>query len=214
MIKKEKISYHFSVEGETEKWYLNWLQQIINQAPERKYDVILSVKVQSPIKRAKGISVLDKTEIFHLCDLESESEKHIKGFESTIEEMHEANRCGKSIRYKLGYTNFAFELWMILHKKDCYGMMNHRKDYLSHINSAYETSFENLDKYKKEKSFKKMLQSLTLKEVKDALQRSKHIMQRKDEHDLKEYKGYKYHLHNPSLSVYEIIEQIFVECGL
>lgn len=87
MIKKEKISYYFSVEGETEKWYLNWLQQIINQAPERKYDVILSVKVQSPIKRAKGISVLDKTEIFHLCDLESESEKHIKGFESTIEEM-------------------------------------------------------------------------------------------------------------------------------
>lgn len=213
-LKKETLIYHFSVEGETEKWYLNWLQQIINQTPDRKYDVKLSVKVQSPKKMVKGLSIVGETEITHLCDVESETEEHIKGFESTIDEMYQARKLGKSIQYRLGYTNFTFELWIVLHKKDCYGMMKNRKDYLLHINSAYGQSFENLDKYKKERSFKKILDSLTLQDVKNALRRAKHIMQEKDGHDLKEHKGYKYHLHNPSLSVYEIIERILLQCGL
>lgn len=27
----------------------------------------------------------------------------------------------RSITYELGYSNFAFELWMVLHKHDCNG---------------------------------------------------------------------------------------------
>ena len=30
MKKKPNSKYYFSVEGETEKWYLEWLQKIIN----------------------------------------------------------------------------------------------------------------------------------------------------------------------------------------
>ena len=29
-VRKRKIQYYFSVEGETEKWYLEWLQRQIN----------------------------------------------------------------------------------------------------------------------------------------------------------------------------------------
>lgn len=32
--------------------------------------------------------------------------------------MESAQNLGKSIKYKLGYSNFTFELWMILHKND------------------------------------------------------------------------------------------------
>lgn len=31
--------YYFSVEGETEKWYLDWLQDKINNEPATKYKV-------------------------------------------------------------------------------------------------------------------------------------------------------------------------------
>ena len=30
-MRKENMTYYFSVEGETEKWYLDWLQNCINE---------------------------------------------------------------------------------------------------------------------------------------------------------------------------------------
>ena len=34
---KENRTYYFSVEGATEKWYLDWLQNMINADPEDVY---------------------------------------------------------------------------------------------------------------------------------------------------------------------------------
>lgn len=42
---KENLTYYFSVEGETEKWYLDWLQSTINSIPETKYTVKLVSKI-------------------------------------------------------------------------------------------------------------------------------------------------------------------------
>ena len=39
MARKQTLTYYFSVEGETEKWYLDWLQDQINAASEAKYKV-------------------------------------------------------------------------------------------------------------------------------------------------------------------------------
>ena len=36
---KENRTYYFSVEGATEKWYLDWLQNMINADPDAKYTV-------------------------------------------------------------------------------------------------------------------------------------------------------------------------------
>lgn len=36
-MRKENRTYYFSVEGETEKWYLDWLQSAINAEPVAKY---------------------------------------------------------------------------------------------------------------------------------------------------------------------------------
>ena len=71
--------YYFSVEGKTEKWYLDWLQNAINTANTATYKVVFDSKVE------------------------------------------------KNITYKLGYSNFTFELWMILHKQDCNTCFDNRK---------------------------------------------------------------------------------------
>lgn len=43
MIKrKSTLKYYFSVEGETEQWYLEWLQDQINNAPEAVSKVSLT----------------------------------------------------------------------------------------------------------------------------------------------------------------------------
>lgn len=45
-MRKENMTYYFSVEGETEKWYLDWLQNCINECDEAKYKVKLDSKIE------------------------------------------------------------------------------------------------------------------------------------------------------------------------
>ena len=80
-MRKETRKYYFSVEGETEKWYLDWLQKTINAIPESKYNVKLDAKIQKdPLARVKGMTLLEQTEITHVFDRESEDSIHTKQF--------------------------------------------------------------------------------------------------------------------------------------
>ena len=49
--KLETKKFVFTVEGETEQWYLQWLANKINTCENRRYNVSIDVKVeQSPKK--------------------------------------------------------------------------------------------------------------------------------------------------------------------
>ena len=55
-------SVFFSVEGETEKWYLDWLEDQINAAPEAKYKVKIKADVQpDPVSYGKKLTVQSKS---------------------------------------------------------------------------------------------------------------------------------------------------------
>lgn len=214
-MRKENRTYYFSVEGETEQWYLEWLQRIINAEPNAKYTVKLDSKIQKdPLSRVKRMTVVGETEITHIFDYESDEEIHVKQFKTALERMKDAQNTGKNIKYHLGYSNFTFELWMILHKADCNGSLMHRRQYLMPLNRAYGENFENLDQYKHENNFKRILSNLTLDNVRQAIRRAKVIMRKNEEmgYRLQEYKGYRYYKENPSLSLWEQIERILTDC--
>lgn len=216
-MKKEKITYYFSVEGETEKWYLDWLQNLINATPEATCMVKLDSKIQKdPLKRVKGMTILGKTQITHVFDRESEEPKHTEPFATTLERMKQAQQLGKNIKYSLGYSNFTFELWIILHKADCNDTKSHRRQYLAPLNAAFDETFENLDQYKHEDHFKRTLAQLTLDDVRAAVRRAERIMQRNQENGyvLQKQHGYSFYRENPSLSLWESIKKILVDCGL
>ena len=87
-MRKENMTYYFSVEGETEKWYLDWLQNCINECDEAKYKVKLDSKIEKDsLVRAKSMTILGKTEITHVFDRESEDELHTKQFMTTLDRM-------------------------------------------------------------------------------------------------------------------------------
>ena len=152
--KLETKKFVFSVEGETEQWYLLWLRDQINQCEKRKYNVSIDAKIQqSPKKFYKTVNAKTTPEIIHICDVESNEPVHVEKFRNILSEMKEA-KTQKRITYRLGYSNFTFELWIVLHKKDCNGMLTHRRQYLEHINRAFGESFENPDQYKHEDEFK------------------------------------------------------------
>ena len=131
--------------------------------------------------------------------------------------MKEANSTiGRKFKYNLAYSNFTFELWMILHKQMCNGPLVNRSQYLSHINRTYQENFENLDQYKHEANFKRCLSKLSLDNVYDAINRAKKIMNTKISNGEipVEYKGFTYYKENPALSIWKPIEKILKECGL
>ena len=215
--RKSTKKYYFSVEGETEHWYLKWLQDKINETEASAYRVSFDCPVQkNPLKRAKSLVVTGKTEIYHLSDYESAEPIHIQQFKDTMDNMKKAKTLGKQINYKFGYSNFTFDLWIILHKADCNGPVSHRRNYLTPLNRAYDEHFESMDEYKHESNFRRILSQLDISNVVEAINRAKVIMQRNqaNEYVLQQYKSYKYYRENPSLAVWEAIDKILKDCNL
>ncbi len=215
--RKSTRKYYFSVEGETEQWYLKWLQDRINENQEAVYKVSLDCPVQkNPLKRAKSLVVTGKTELWHISDYESDEPVHVKQFTETMDNMKEAKSLGKQISYQFGYSNLTFDLWIVLHMVDCNGSISHRRNYLTPLNRAYDEYFESMDEYKHETNFKRCLGKLQLSSVIDAVNRAKIIMEnnQKNGYTLQQYKGYKYYKENPSLAIWEVIEKILKDCAL
>lgn len=217
MTRKERRKYLFSVEGKTEQWYLEWLQEQINGEEQSTYLVALTCSVEpNPLRRVKSLPILGKTEITHWCDFESEQPEFERHFLDILSQMKNAQSLGKKIIYHLGYSNLTFELWMILHKRDCFGAISDRTQYLQMINQAYGVNFETLDQYKSEDNFRRLLRNLSLSEVIQAICRAKTIMQSNPDlgYRQQQYKGYCYYRENPSLTIWESVETILVDCGL
>lgn len=216
MTRKEKRTYYFSVEGDTEKWYLEWLQRKINENAGRKYEAKFVIKVaRDPTSWVKRLNILEKTEITHVCDMESTDPAHMNQFHNTLSCMKDIwKQSGKSVSYSLGYSNFTFELWIILHKKECNGCLAHRDHYLDHLNSAFDERFESLGRYKQERNFSGILDKLSLEDVRDAISRAESLMRSKDANQRRIHKGYKYYPDNPALSIWEAVKRILKECGL
>ena len=67
MQRKTTEAYYFSVEGETEEMYLDWLMELINNEPTAKYKVSIKSKVQkNPLALVKKLNVISRTEVTHL----------------------------------------------------------------------------------------------------------------------------------------------------
>lgn len=212
----ESLKFVFSVEGETEEWYLEWFQNAINSDNAANYHVKIDVNVEkNPMKLVKKLNAMTTHYVTHLCDVEGQMAGDLKGFETTLANLKEA-RTQKSIAYKLGYSNLSFELWMILHKRDCNSCFNCKSEYLDLINTCYAEDFISLSKYKEEASFKRCLSKLSLNDVRSAIKRAERIMldRRNSNIKLRYYKGYSYYPENPALSIQETIKMILKECGL
>lgn len=214
MHKKANDQYYFLVEGETEKWYLEWLQKEINKSEQFKRTVSFKVEVgKKPLSYAKKLSVQGPTDIWHVFDYESNDECHVEKFREQLKGMKDAHKARKCIQYKNAYSNFTFELWIVLHKTDFTKRLNHRNEYCAHINKAFNEEFEDLDQYKHEKNFKRVLSKLSLGDVRSAILRSKVIALKNEEEEKRfaELYGYTYCLDNPHTELWNIINHILIQ---
>ncbi len=213
---KPSIHYHITVEGEDEKWYFEHLKELINNCEDSKFKIDMKPKVEkSPWKYVKTRTFLFKEVAFHIYDYESNDDIHKKQFENILNEI-KVSKKEKNVTIKLGYTNFTFELWMILHKEDCNTKFSFRTQYLDAINKNYNTNFQFLKEYKKEKNFKRILERIELSDIINAINRAKQIKENNKNNNCErnEYKGFEYYIENPDLTVHLIIEKILKDCKI
>lgn len=210
--------YYLTVEGETEKWYFEHLQKLINEDDTIPSTVKFNIKVGQTIhKAAKSISAPFKVKAFHICDYESNHPEHTKKFDYILQQLKTSKDINRNVLYELGYTNFSFELWIIVHKCKQQNLITHRKNYIKGINNAYNEIFEFIDDYKEEKNFKrKILAKIELKDVINAVGNGKEIRKRREENQDKYsfYGKFKYYIDAPDMTIHSCVEQVLKDCEI
>ena len=216
MQRRASNQYYFLVEGECEERYLRWLQNLINQEPNRIVNVSFTIKRDvKMVSWVKHLSLMGKTRIVQVVDYEGNQPNDRQTFLNMLDDMHQASRI-KQVDCQLGYSNLTFELWILLHKIDYRTPLTTKSQYLEQLNRAFHKNFETLKKYKQEKNFQNILQNITLDDVKKAIARAERIRKYNEENFHKEvYKRkYIYFKDNPDCSPQEAIKDVLTECGL
>ena len=139
-------------------------------------------------KRDKYVEEKNNKEILLFFDYESDEQTHVNAFMSAMDNMKKAEKIGKQITYKSGYSNFTFDLWIVLHMADSNASYAHRKQYLVPINRAFGEKFASMEEF---------MQS-----------------NQDNGYTLHQYKGYHFYKENPSLESWKAIEKILKDCGL
>lgn len=212
-------TYTITVEGECEKYYFEHLRMLINSEPNRKYNCEfkpdISVK-KNPLRHAKSFSTITNR-FFHVQDIEDYNEEYQKNkFLSLIHDIQEAN---KYVNYKLGYTNFTFELWMVLHKREMNHSVSHRREYVRYINDVFHKHYRFIDEYKSENEFKNVLSQISLDDVYFAIENANKIRKANSagtslvyKQKRIDYEKYVFYAFNPDLDLHEIVEIILKDC--
>lgn len=183
--RKTTNKYYFSVEGETEQWYLKWLQDTINNTEEAVCKVSIDCPVRkNPLKHVKALTVTGKIDIYHFFDYESDEPLHVKGFLEALDNMRKAEKIGKQYVTPINQAFGEKFQNMDEFKEENNFKRCLRKMDLSNVIAAVDRA-------------KKIMQK-----------------NKENGYTLHQYKGYQYYKENPSLASWEAIEKILRDCEL
>ncbi|MGN0358349.1 MAG: RloB domain-containing protein [Blautia sp.] len=223
--RKESRQFNISVEGiNCERLYFEHLAKLINESGSNKYNAKINCNKISPDQFAKRNAHRPvekrgnkKIPYLHVQDIEDyHDEERRKTFYQLIDEIR-ATEKNYGISYKLGYTNYTFELWMLLHVTGMRAPVSSRTAYLRSVNQYFHRNYSSLDEFKSEREFINiLLEFVTLDSVKKAVERAETLIRDNEATGkrFENYKGFKFYRDNPDLTVHEIIQLIFEVCGV
>ena len=151
----------------------------------------------------------------HIQDIEDyyDAQQRQK-FYGIIDEMRKAERTF-GISYCLGYSNYTFELWMLLHVADMAAPVTDRTAYLRPINQCFKRGYSSLAEFKNAVEFQRLLDEfITLDTVFDAVDRAKRIVDHNEDQSKNKvsYRGVTFYPDNPDVTVHEVVQMIFDVC--
>lgn len=189
-----------------ERLYFNKVQNLVNSIETREYD--LQFDFAEPfggdpkcvVQRVvtKSIGKQNKCAVF---DYDGKQVKY-----------EEAIDLAMANQITLGYTNYCFDLWLILHKEDYSKSVNSQDDYAGKLRQIYGLE-ENVNIKKKER-VKLILEQINIEDIKNAIFRAERIASDNLAKEAnKTPQGYKYY-DNPDTQMHSMLKSIFQKVGV
>ena len=214
-LRNQTYVYYFTVEGNSEQLYLEHVKNLIDNEAERKHNVKFHIKQTNNIRKFFKNLANENIDVYtHLWDKEADNKQ--EEFEAVLENIKMYSDADNIF---CGYSNLAFELWLILHKQPFNQQIANKNDYLRTINQLYNTNFKSHSELTESRHFNHVLSMISISDVKNAIQNAKYLRQNKHNSNSKTVcitskKSIRFFESNPDTLVYEIIEKIFKDCQL
>lgn len=204
MVKYRK-TYGCVCEGQQEKMYLDHVARLIKVFPHKV--VTFNSYIDNPHRLTKTYEDYDSVAIFDFDFNQVEFERNI----ALCDRLNNTPRSKKKRRNIYhAYSNVNFDLWIILHKEDYNRQVSKNDAYINDVRRIYGLNPK--DNIKNEKTIKKILDQISLQEIKDAISRAEKIKARKIKEDVKKIeKSLVYS--NPDFSIHKFLKRVLVESG-
>ena len=191
MIKREYRCYY---EGLQEEMYFN---HIANAIKERNSNIAVKFRRIPKLKSLVNASTdVPKIAVFDYDFNQIEFEKNVR-------------LCSK---VKIAYTSVNFDLWLLLHKKKYNKVVQSSHAYIDLIRKEYGLNVTT--DIKKEENIRKILQQINIEDVKVAINNANQIMKSKVRNDRIIINSQFFYYDNPSMSINEFFEKLFVDIGI
>ncbi len=211
-MQKGTINYYGVYEGLQEEKYLKHLQFLINQnkdATKRVNFRFTSSNGGGPLyivqKSLKSATFANQKELI-------KNKKIVAIFDYDFkQDFVEALHYGEKHSIILGYSNVNFDLWLLLHKKNFQKKITKTNGYEKELKKVYH--LEKDDNIKSEENIEKILNQITLEDVKRAIENARKITKFHEEN--KDYiSSLTNHYEQPYIKLYEFIAIVLEEVGL
>ena len=157
-------------EGLQEKMYLEHVAKLMKRFPEKV--ITFHTFIDSPQRLLNRYEEYDSAAIFDYDLDDVKFKKNIEICDKLNKELKPSKRkSGRHIYH--AYSNVNFDLWLILHKKECSGCVWKNDAYIQDVRKNY--GLKSTDNIKNEEIINKILSQITLEDVKDAIKRAEQI---------------------------------------
>lgn len=189
-----------------ERIYFDKVAELVNCVEERTQDLIFDYAepyggdpkcvVERTIQ--KSIGKENKVAVF---DYDGKKEKYEEAVDLAIRN-----------KIELGYTNYCFDLWLILHKEDYFEVVENQDSYADKLRQVYGLAED--ANIKKEKRVIEMVNQIGLSDIKSAIQRGRKISEDNQSKEANTTPEENRYYDNPDTQMHVLLQLLFEKVGI
>ncbi len=118
----------------------------------------------------------------------------------------------KENQITLGYTNYCFDLWLILHKEDYFSSVNSQDDYVGKLRQVYGLRRD--ANIKKKEQVELILKQIDIEDIKAAIVRADIIASSNLKKEANKTSQKHEYYDNPDTKIHNMLKSIFHKVGV
>ena len=192
--KEVRRQYFCICEGQQEEMYLKKLSCLL-RTDKRRVTFTTTQGLPGNILKQNHI-IYDKAVLFD--------------HDGKVEDFRQALSVCIKAKCAYAYSNRNFDLWLLLHKREFTRCVSDNKAYVDDIREVFNLGKE--ADIKSKKVLERILEQITLSDVKTAIRHAKRIREQKLPGDAEKICDRNCY-NNPDLSIHEFIIKVFLDCS-